>query len=81
NPDDAKGLGVESGDTVRVTGPGGNFNADALITEMIAPGVVMCWKNIPMVEGVCNCAIHNKTTDAGSGLDYYSWFVTIERVS
>ena len=80
NPDDAKGLGIESGDTVRVTGSAGNFCADAKLTEMIAPGVVMCWKNIPMLEGVCNCAIPNKTTDTGSGLDYYSSFITIERI-
>jgi len=80
HPDDAQGYGIESGDTVRVTGPAGHFCADAKLTEMIAPGVVMCWKNIPMIEGCCNCAIPNKTTDAGSGLDYYSSFVTIERV-
>jgi hypothetical protein len=79
NPEDAKDSGVESGDTVRVSGPAGNFSVHAMLTEKIVPGAVMCWKNIPMVEGVCNCAIPNKTTDTGTGIDYYSSFVTIEK--
>ena len=80
HPIDVQGLGIASGDTVRVTGPAGNFCATAILTERIAPGLVMCWKNIPMIEGVCNCAIPNKTTDTSSGLDYYDSFVTLERV-
>lgn len=80
NPADAKDSGIEPGDTVRVTGPAGEFSAEAILSDIIAPGAVMCWKNIPMKEGVCNCAIQNRTTDTGSGIDYYSTFVTLERV-
>jgi anaerobic selenocysteine-containing dehydrogenase len=80
NPRDSKGLGIATGDAVRVEGPAGSFKAEALITDMIVPGAVMCWKNIQMVEGVCNCAIPNRTTDIGSGLDYYSTFVTVGAV-
>jgi anaerobic selenocysteine-containing dehydrogenase len=80
NPADARREGIESGDTVRVIGPAGRFTAGAVLTEKIVHGAVMCWKNIPMLEGVCNGAIPSRTTDTGTGLDYYSSFVTIERV-
>ena len=80
HPADAQGFGIESGDTVRVTGPAGDFTAEAILTERIVPGAVMCWKNIPMIAGVCNAAISNKTTDTGPGLDYYASFVTLEKV-
>jgi anaerobic selenocysteine-containing dehydrogenase len=81
NPGDAKALGIASGDRVRVKGPAGGFEADAELTDRIVSGAVMCWKNIRMKEGVCNSAIRNRTTDVGSGLDYYSSFVTVEGVT
>jgi hypothetical protein len=40
----------------------------------------MCWKNIPMKEGVANCAIPSGVTDSGSGLNYYSVFVDLRKV-
>lgn len=79
HPEDARKHGIEPGDRVRVTGPAGNFAADAVLTDMVVPGVVMCWKNIPMREGVCNNAISCKSTDTGTGLDYYSVFVILEK--
>jgi anaerobic selenocysteine-containing dehydrogenase len=80
NTGDAAGLGIKTGDDLRVSGPAGEFVACALVTEDIAPGTVMCWKNIPMKEGVANCAIPGKVTDSGSGLAYYTVFVDLEKV-
>lgn len=77
HPEDARKQGIEPGDRVRVTGPAGNFAADAVLTDRVVPGVVMCWKNISMREGICNNAISSKSTDTGTGLDYYSVFILI----
>jgi len=77
---DAARLSIGTGEDLRVSGPAGEFIACALVTDDIAPGTVMCWKNIPMKEGVANCAIPGKVTDSGSGLAYYSVFVDLRKV-
>ncbi|OQX19269.1 MAG: hypothetical protein BWK76_05070 [Desulfobulbaceae bacterium A2] len=82
HPADAASLGIDNGDALRVSGPAGDFVAEALITDDIVPGAVMCWKNIPMKEGIPNNALPSLPTDAGSGngLAYYSTFVTLRKV-
>lgn len=80
NTVDAARLGISAGDDVRVSGPAGAFIAEALVTDGIAPKTVMCWKNIPMKEGVSNCAIPAQVTDSGSGLAYYTVFVDLHKV-
>lgn len=80
NTMDANRLGIRTGENVRVSGPVGSFIAESLVVDGIAPGTVMCWKNIPMKEGVSNCAIPNQVTDSGSGLSYYTVFVDLEMI-
>jgi anaerobic selenocysteine-containing dehydrogenase len=80
NTADSKRLGIQTGDDVRVIGSVGEFTAEALVTDGIASKTVMCWKNIPMKEGVANCAIPSGVTDSGSGLNYYSVFVDLRKV-
>ncbi|OQX15193.1 MAG: hypothetical protein BWK76_13465 [Desulfobulbaceae bacterium A2] len=81
NPADAVPLAIQHGDDLRICGPAGVFVAEALLTNDIVPGTVMCWKNIPMKQGAANNAILNRPTDAGSGLAYYSTFVELHKVS
>jgi len=77
NPTDAVKLGITDGDCVKIRGEAGAFTAEASLTEDIIQGCVMCWKNIPMLEGYMNNAIPNRLTDSGNGLVYYSHFVEV----
>jgi len=79
NTADAATLEIGNGEAVRVIGPAGGFTAQTLLTDDVGPGVVMCWKNIPMKEGVANCAIPSQVTDSGSGLNYYTVFVELRK--
>jgi anaerobic selenocysteine-containing dehydrogenase len=78
---DAAQLGIKNGEDLRISGPCGEFVAEARITEGIAPRTLMCWKNIPMKQGQTNNAIPSSLTDAGEGLDYYGAYVDIEKVA
>ncbi len=79
NSSDAKRLGISTGEDVKVSGSVGAFVAEALVTDKVVAGTVMCWKNIPMKESICNCAIPSKVTDSGSGLSYYTTFVDLRK--
>jgi anaerobic selenocysteine-containing dehydrogenase len=79
NEIDAEQHGIKNGDDLRIVGDCGEFIAEALITEWIAPKTLMCWKNIPMKEGQTNNAIPNELTDSGEGLNYYGASVKIEK--
>jgi len=81
NPADAKRLNIKDGDNVRVHNETGEFEADALVTDDIVEGSLMCWKNIPMKRGYVNSVVPSIATDAGCGLNYYSVFVDIEALS
>ncbi len=81
HPTDAEALNINTGDEVRIVGSCGEFSAEALVTEKIARGCLMCWKNIPMKSGYTNHAIPNLLTDAGTGLAYYAGFVEIEKTA
>jgi len=77
NTKDAETLGIKTGEDVKVVGETGEFVAEALVTDGIAEKTLMCWKNIPMKSGYINCAVPNKLTDSGNGLDYYTTFVDL----
>ncbi len=80
NTADATRLNIKSGDDLRIAGTCGDFVAEALVTDGIAQGTLMCWKNIPMKEGFANKAIPNRLTDSGSGLALYAAYVEVEKV-
>ncbi len=80
NPLDAEVLNISHGEEVKVVGDCGEFNAEALITDKIVRGCLMCWKNIPMISGYSNHAIPNLLTDAGTGLAYYASFVDVRKI-
>jgi anaerobic selenocysteine-containing dehydrogenase len=77
---DAAQRGINNRDDLRISFTCGEFVAEALITEGIAPKTLMCWKNIPMKQGQTNNAIPSSLTDAGAGLDYYGACVDIEKI-
>ncbi len=81
HPYDASKLAITSGDEVKIIGSCGEFLADAMVTEDIVQGSLMCWKNIPMKKGYTNNAIPNLLTDSGTGLAYYGCFVDVEKVA
>ncbi len=80
NTADAIHLSITTGDELRVIGTCGEFVAAAAVTDDIAQGTLMCWKNIPMKEGFTNNAIPNRLTDSGDGLALYAVYVEIEKV-
>ncbi len=80
NTADAIRLSITTGDQLRVIGTCGEFVAAAAVTDDIAQGTLMCWKNIPMKEGFTNNAIPNRLTDSGDGLALYAVYVEIEKV-
>lgn len=65
---------------LRIAGTCGDFVAEALVTDVIAQGTLMCWKNILMKEGFTNNAIPNRLTDSGSDLALYAAYVEVEKV-
>ncbi len=79
HPQDALKEGIKNADRVRVSGSCGSFAARAWISTDTLTGNLMCWKNIPMLEGRCNNAIPCQLTDSGNGLAYYAAFVTLAR--
>jgi anaerobic selenocysteine-containing dehydrogenase len=81
NPFDAEALNIGHGEEVKIIGICGEFRAEALLTDKIVRGCLMCWKNIPMISGYSNHAIPNLLTDAGSGLAYYASFVDIKKIT
>ncbi len=80
HPEDARNLALQQGDEVRIAGSTGSFVAEAVITTDIAPGTLMCWKNVPMKQGQANNAIPARLTDAVDGLAYYAARVRLEPV-
>ncbi len=81
NPLDAEQKEIASGDHLRVEGDCGAFSAHALITDEVPQGTLMCWKNLPMLDGVCNSAVPGRLTDADIGLAYYAAEVRIFKVT
>ncbi len=78
---DALRLDIATGEDLRIIGSCGAFVAEALVTDQVPEGVLMCWKNIPMKQGVANDAIPNRLTDSGDGLAYYAAYVDIEKTA
>lgn len=72
HPDDAEKRQIGAGDRVRIVGDCGHFTALAQVTDRVGAGVLMCWKNLPMPEGLCNSAISSRLTDSRQGLAYYA---------
>lgn len=81
HPLDAEQQEIEDGDTLRVEGDCGAFSATVLITDDIAQGTLMCWKNLPMLDGYCNSAVPGRLTDAQTGLAYYAAEVRIFKLT
>ena len=80
NPHDAQSLNIATGEDVRIIGSCGEFIAEALVTDKVPRGSLMCWKNIPMKQGYSNNAIPNLLTDSATGLAYYASFVDLEKL-
>jgi len=81
NPLDAEQRDISSGDTIRVEGDCGAFSATALITDDLPAMTLMCWKNLPMLEGFCNSAVPGRMTDSDDGLAYYAAEVRIFKIA
>jgi len=71
NPADAGKLNVEDGDVLKISTETGYYTAYAEVSDRVSPGVVMSWKNTPMLDGCINDAIPPILTDSGNGLVYY----------
>jgi len=81
NPLDAEQKEIASGDRLRVEGDCGAFSAEALITDAVRAGTLMCWKNLPMLDGFCNGAVPGRLTDGETGLAYYAAEVRIFKIN
>lgn len=81
NPLDAQLRDISSGDTLRVEGDCGAFSATALVTDDLPSMTLMCWKNLPMLEGFCNSAVPCRLTDSDDGLAYYAAEVRIFKIN
>jgi anaerobic selenocysteine-containing dehydrogenase len=81
NPIDAEQRDINSDDTLRVEGDCGAFSAQALITDEVPEGTLMCWKNLPMLDGFCNSAVPGRLTDGENGLAYYAAEVRIFKIT
>lgn len=80
NPLDAERKEIASGDRLRVEGDCGAFSAGALLTDAVPQGTLMCWKNLPMLDGFCNSAVPGRLTDGETGLAYYAAEVSIFKI-
>ncbi len=81
NPLDAEQRDIATGDALRVEGDCGAFSAHALITDEVPAGSLMCWKNLPMLDGFCNSAVPGRLTDGNNGLAYYAAEVRIFKIT
>jgi anaerobic selenocysteine-containing dehydrogenase len=80
NTADAKTLDIYNGMDLVIKSDCGEFIAEALVTDNIAPHTLMCWKNIPMKQGQTNNAIPNGLTDSQEGLAYYAAKVEVKKI-
>lgn len=80
NPLDAEKNAISTGDRIRIEGDCGAFTATALITDRLPEMTLMCWKNLPMMEGFCNSAVPGRLTDSEDGLAYYAAEVRIFKI-
>jgi predicted molibdopterin-dependent oxidoreductase YjgC len=67
------------GQPLRVKNRVGFFEAPCRVTSALEGPVVMTYKNRPFLKNGANHVVESRATDAGSGLDYYDTFVTLEK--
>src|SRR5262249_3277821 len=81
HPDDAAVRGIANGHRVRVFNDRGRFQATALVSESVRPGVVVTqgiWWNKYAADGRnCNVTTSSKLTDLGAGATFFDNLVEV----
>jgi anaerobic selenocysteine-containing dehydrogenase len=79
SPDDAYKFDINDGDMVELFNEYGNLKIHAKITDKVAKGYVMVYKNKKYFGNTPNILTKMSQTDAGMAVAYYDTFVNIRR--
>jgi len=83
NEQDAKELGIEDGDKVRVWNHRGECELKAAVGENVLPGVVVSqgiWADAPGTKQLVNALTPDRLSDMGGGATFFSGKVGIEKL-
>lgn len=84
HPDDADARGIAAGSRVKVFNDRGGFQARAILSEAVKPGVVVTqgiWWNRYTRDGVnCNATTSTRLTDLGGGATFFDNLVEVRQV-
>ena len=83
HPDDAARRGIEAGDRLRIFNDRGAFHAQAVITERVRQGLVVCpsvwWRKLSGDSENANAVTSPALTDVGGGATFYDCLVEVGR--
>lgn len=69
-----------NGDDIELFNDTGRLQSTVQISDKVAKGVLLVYKNRPSAEGWTNMLIEMALTDSGEGLSYYDTFVRIRKI-
>jgi hypothetical protein len=78
--EDAKKLDINDGDLVELFNEKGSLKAFAKISDIVAKGYLMMYKNRKYIDEYPNVLTTSRKTDAEIGISYYDTFVSLRRV-
>ncbi|NMG29423.1 molybdopterin-containing oxidoreductase family protein [Aromatoleum evansii] len=83
HPDDAARRGIAAGERLRIFNDRGAFHAQAVVTERVRPGVVVCpsvwWRKLSGDGENANAVTSPALTDFGGGPTFYDCLVEVAK--
>ncbi|AYH45820.1 molybdopterin oxidoreductase family protein [Azoarcus sp. DN11] len=83
HPDDAAQRGISAGERLRIFNDRGAFHAQAVVTERVRPGVVVCpsvwWRKLSGDGENANAVTSPALTDIGGGPTFYDCLVEVAK--
>ncbi|NMG44781.1 molybdopterin-dependent oxidoreductase [Aromatoleum toluvorans] len=83
HPDDAARRGITAGERLRIFNDRGAFHAQAVVTERVRPGVVVCpsvwWRKLSGDGENANAVTSPALTDIGGGPTFYDCLVEVAK--
>lgn len=80
SPDDAKKKDIADNEKIELIGENGNLYINAKISDKVAKGVLLIYKNRASYGQVSNVLTNNIATDSDNGLAYYDTFVELKKI-
>ncbi|WP_018988447.1 molybdopterin-containing oxidoreductase family protein [Aromatoleum toluclasticum] len=83
HPDDAAPRGIAGGERLRIGNDRGAFHAQAVVTDRVRPGLVVCpsvwWRKLSGDGENANAVTSPALTDLGGGPTFYDCLVEVEK--